>query len=205
MENLSICQQKDVCKKKRKNKKKKRTGPKQKMSSEDHDNDENEDEITRTVRMVDKMFGTSTHHHHQVQSLNSATQQEIDEQSKNNVLYVQYKNLNPQVEMKRMFGKIVNQEQQKKRRAGGGTFRSLKSVYMSNPKESWPPINRTGLFMNIVPAPDISPTKNEKNVIYFSFEHCKYMICFISSVKINLNLIYSTKLSDHSAQIFGKR
>lgn len=183
MENLSICHQKDASKKKRKNKKKKRTGPKQKMSSEDHDNDENEDEITRTVRMVDKMFGTSTHHHHQhhqVQPQNTATQQEIDAQ-RSNVLFVQYKNLNPQVEMKRMFGKIVNQEQQKKRRAGGGTFRSLKSVYMSNPKESWPPINRTGLFMNIVPAPDISPTKNEKNVIYFSFEHCEYQVRIISN------------------------
>jgi len=178
MENLSLSQQKDACKKKRKNKKKKRTGPKQKMSSEDHDNDENEDEITRTVRMVDKMFGTSTHSHHVQPQNNTATQQEIDAQ-RNNVLFILYKNLNPQVEMKRMFGKIVNQEQQKKRRAGGGTFRSLKSVYMSNPKESWPPINRTGLFMNIVPAPDISPTKNEKNVIYFSFEHCKFWIYFI--------------------------
>lgn len=179
MENLSLSQQKDACKKKRKNKKKKRTGPKQKMSSEDHDNDENEDEITRTVRMVDKMFGTSTHSHHVQPQNNTATQQEIDAQ-RNNVLFILYKNLNPQVEMKRMFGKIVNQEQQKKRRAGGGTFRSLKSVYMSNPKESWPPINRTGLFMNIVPAPDISPTKNEKNVIYFSFEHCKFRIYFIA-------------------------
>ncbi|CAG9805699.1 unnamed protein product [Chironomus riparius] len=170
MENLSISHQKDACKKKRKNKKKKRTGHKQKMSSEDQENDEHEDEITRTVRMVDKMFGTSTHSHHVQPQQNTATQQEIDEQ-RNSVLYIQYKNLNPQVEMKRMFGKIVNQEQQKKRRAGGGTFRSLKSVYMSNPKESWPQINRTGLFMNIVPAPDISPTKNEKNVIFFSFEH----------------------------------
>lgn len=167
MENLSICLQKDI-KKKRKNKKKKRTGPKQKLSSEDHDNDE--DEITRTVRMVDKMFGIAT-----TAGL-SADKEEShasNEAQRSNVLYIQYKNLNPQVEMKKMFGKIVNQEQQKKRRAGGGTFRSLKSVYMTNPKDNWPPVNRTGLFMNIVPAPDISPTKDQKNVIYFSFEHCK--------------------------------
>ena len=179
MENLSICQQKDAAKKKRKNKKKKRTGPKQKMSSEDHENDENEDEITKTVRMVDKMFGTHHSHHHAPQ--NSTTQQDIETQ-RNSVLYIQYKNLNPQVEMKRMFGKIVNQEHQKKRRTGGTNFRSLKSVYMSNPKESWPPINRTGLFMNIVPTPDISPTKNEKNIMYFSFEHCKLFLLFQKSL-----------------------
>lgn len=164
MENLSICQ-KDS-KKKRKNKKKRRAGPKV-ISSEDHDNDD--DEITRTVKLVDRMFGTSTG------CLEPSAQSEnVNTSFKRSLLSVQYKNLNPQVEIKRMFGKIVNQEQQKKRRTGG--TRTLKS-YMTNPKESWP-VNRNGIFMNLVSAPDVSPTNDKmmndhRNTLYFSFEHCK--------------------------------
>jgi hypothetical protein len=167
MENLSICQSKDV-KKKRKNKKKRRTGPRQKISSEDHENDENEDEVTSALRIVDKMFGTQSSHH-QKSSVASHTgnEQLAVERS---LLHVQHKNLNAQTELKKMFGKIVNQEQQKRRRAGASHHRNIKSVYMCNPKDTWPPVSRTGLSMNLVPTPQ---ENSEKNVIFFSFEHCK--------------------------------
>lgn len=170
MENLSSSMNVKDPKKKRKNKKKRRAGgPRQKVSSEDVDGD-NEDEITRTVKLVDQMFGTSS----QPVDYPAIDPEPIYAVPKT-LLSVQHKNLNPQNELKRMFGKVVNQEHQKKRR--GGNFRSLKSANMiSNPKDSWPPVNRNGLFMNITQPPESSPTsatRADKNLMYFSFEHCE--------------------------------
>lgn len=165
MENLSASANIKDNKKKRKNKKKRRTGPRQKVSSEDVDGD-NEDEITRTVKLVDKMFGTTSH-------VNPVFDQvEPTFAAEKTLLSVQHKNLNPQTELKRMFGKVVNQEQQKKRR--GGNFRSIKTLLMTNPKDSWPPVNRTGLYMNLLPNPETLPNSTvAKNLLYFSFEHCE--------------------------------
>lgn len=174
MENLSVSQHKDKQKKK-KNKKRRKTGPRSKMSSEDQENDiedEREDEITRTVRLVDKMFGTSTFHQQRQETSTSSHRMEADLLL--NVLSIQHKNLNPQTEIKRMFGKVVNQEQQKKRR-GIGNVRSLRVVMISNPKDNWPPITRSGLSMNLVPAPEgemsIAGNDKKKNLLYFSFDH----------------------------------
>lgn len=182
MENLSSSMNTKDIKKKRKNKKKRRAGgPRQKVSSEDVDGD-NDDEITRTVKLVDKMFGTSSSHI----GLHLNEPEPIFVAPKT-LLSVQHKNLNPQTELKRMFGKVVNQEQQKKRR-GVGNFRSIKagSSLMTNPKDSWPPVNRTGLYMNLLQSSDLSlnpgGAKVDKNLLYFSFEHCK----FVESVKKNL-------------------
>lgn len=164
MENLSASVNLKDAKKKRKNKKKRRTGAKQKVSSEDIDGD-NDDEITRTVKLVDRMFGTSSSH---VES-HPAIDPEPTILSRT-LLSVQHKNLNPQTELKRIFGKVVNQEQQKKRRIG--TFRSIKSnLLMSNPKDSWPPVTRTGISMNLIPSPETS--SGAKNLLHFTFEHCE--------------------------------
>lgn len=183
MENLSSSINTKDIKKKRKNKKKRRTGPRQKVSSEDVDGD-NDDEITRTVKLVDKMFGTSSIHagfiHHDPEPMFVAPK---------TLLSVQHKNLNPQTELKKMFGKVVNQEQQKKRR-GLGNFRSIKSgsSLMTNPKDSWPPVNRTGLYMNLLQSPDPSPTtggaKVEKNLMHFSFEHCEWIASVVFKLKL---------------------
>jgi hypothetical protein len=167
MENLSASANAKENKKKRKNKKKRRTGPKNKVSSEDVDGD-NDDEITRTVKLVDRMFGTSSSSSHAMVPQLAPEKLFIAQKT---LLSVQHKNLNPQTELKRMFGKVVNQETQKKRR-GGSNFRSLKSSnLMTNPKDSWPPVNRSGLYMNIVPNID----SGDKNLMHFSFEHCKLL------------------------------
>lgn len=159
MENLSASNN-VKSQKKRKNKKKRRTGAKQRVSSEDIDG---EDEITRTVKLVDKMFGTT-------QSTQpvavAASRSEASTPLQKNILQVFNKNLNPHNELKRMFGKVVNQEQQKKRR-GGGSFRPLKPSLMTNPKDSWPNPNRSGIFMNLSP----SSSESAKNLLFFSFEH----------------------------------
>lgn len=174
MENLSIGQQQKDMKKKKKNKKRRKTGAHyaKKMSSEDQDFENDvEDEITRTVRLVDKMFGTTStthHHHHQHES------HEMENDQTQNILSIQHKNLNPQTEVKRMFGKVVNQEQQKKRR-GVGSVRPLRSVIMITPKDNWPPITRNGLSMNLVPAPEgeitLAGNDKKKNLLYFAFDH----------------------------------
>lgn len=161
MENLSASNN-VKSQKKRKNKKKRRTGPKQRVSSEDVDG---EDEITRTVKLVDKMFGTT---HASVAYVDSRNENRSSTSTplQKNVLQVFNKNLNPQTELKRLFGKVVNQEQQKKRR--GGNFRPLKPSLMTNPKDSWPPINRSGIYMNLVQNPTDC---TNRNLLYFSFEH----------------------------------
>lgn len=165
MENLSASANAKENKKKRKNKKKRRTGPRNKVSSEDVDGD-NDDEITRTVKLVDRMFGTSTSH-----AMVSQSAPEPAFIPQKTLLSVQHKNLNPQTELKKMFGKVVNQEQQKKRR-GGSNFRSIKtSNLMTNPKDSWPPVNRSGLYMNLVPNPEAT----DKSLMHFSFEHCEFL------------------------------
>lgn len=173
MENLSASAHVKDSKKKKKNKKKRRTGPRQKVSSEDVDGD-NEDEIDRTVKLVDRMFGTTTSH-----SEAHAVDPAPNFHAQKTLLSIQHKNLNPQTELKRMFGKVVNQEQQKKRR--GGNFRTMKAALMTNPKDTWPPVNRTGLSMNLVQTPDATPTaasaKGDRNVLHFSFEHCKLAAC----------------------------
>jgi hypothetical protein len=171
MESISVSANPKDIKKKRKNKKKRRVGgPRQKVSSEDVDGD-NEDEITRTVKLVDRMFGTSSSHGEMRLVQAESVPVEVDK----SLLSIQHKNLNPQTELKRVFGKVVNQEQQKKRR--GGNFRSIKVMTMTNPKDSWPPVNRTGLYMSLSQSPVATSApaagKAEKNLLFFNFEHCK--------------------------------
>lgn len=171
MENLSASINTKDVKKKRKNKKKRRTGARQKVSSEDVDGD-NDDEITRTVKLVDKMFGSSSQKY--VESHPAIDPEPIN--LPRTLLSVQHKNLNPQTELKRIFGKVVNQELQKKRRVGN--FRSIKPNFlMTNPKDSWPPVTRTGISMNLIPSPETS-SSGSKNLLHFTFEHCKLIVIF---------------------------
>lgn len=63
------------------------------------------DEISRTVREVDKLFGQTT-----ILPIKSATPHKVT--VLHSLLTVQHKNLNPSYEMKRMFGsKVVQAEQ----------------------------------------------------------------------------------------------
>lgn len=167
--------------KKKKKKKKKRTGKyvasSARRSSED--NADAEDDFTRTVKEVDKLFAdyeksenspaianrASGHHHHHAGS-----------QGPKSLLTIQHKNLNPQYEMKRMFGSKVVADQQNKRRNNRGAPRILKSTYLVNPKDNWPPVGKSGIYMNLVQAPELpaggSPkSSKDKNVVYFAFEH----------------------------------
>uniref|UniRef100_A0A182K0P4 Transcription factor 25 n=1 Tax=Anopheles christyi TaxID=43041 RepID=A0A182K0P4_9DIPT len=183
--------------KKRKKKKKKKTGKyissSARRSSED--NADIEDDFTRTVKEVDKLFGNfprdsaDHHHHHPHHHHHHHHQDGGPGDSKvvggggavtaKSLLNVQHKNLNPQYEMKRMFGSKVVGDQQNKRRNARGASRLQKSTYLVNPKESWPPVGKSGIYMNLVQAPEQGTSTSatgpkaifDKNVIYFAFEH----------------------------------
>uniref|UniRef100_A0A182THS5 Transcription factor 25 n=1 Tax=Anopheles melas TaxID=34690 RepID=A0A182THS5_9DIPT len=192
--------------KKRKKKKKKKTGKyissSARRSSED--NADIEDDFTRTVKEVDKLFGNfprdSTadhphHHHHHHPPHHHHHHQDggggggggpgegkaggAGAVTAKSLLNVQHKNLNPQYEMKRMFGSKVVGDQQNKRRNARGASRLQKSTYLVNPKESWPPVGKSGIYMNLVQAPEPGMSTSaagpkaifDKNVIYFAFEH----------------------------------
>uniref|UniRef100_A0A182Y114 Uncharacterized protein n=1 Tax=Anopheles stephensi TaxID=30069 RepID=A0A182Y114_ANOST len=187
--------------KKRKKKKKKKTGKyissSARRSSED--NADIEDEFTRTVKEVDKLFGNFPrdsdqhhhHHHHHHPHHHQHAERVIGGDGKpvggpvvsglsaKSLLNVQHKNLNPQYEMKRMFGSKVVGDQQNKRRNARGASRLQKSTYLVNPKDSWPPVGKSGIYMNLVQVPDPTTSTSatgpkaifDKNVIYFAFEH----------------------------------
>lgn len=157
--------------KKRKKKKKKKTGKyissSARRSSED--NADAEDDFTRTV----KLFADYEKSENSPAVANRAGG---SAQIAKSLLSVQHKNLNPQYEMKRMFGSKVVADQQNKRRNNRGAPRILKSTYLVNPKDNWPPVGKSGIYMNLVQAPEQplggSGSKSvEKNAVYFAFEH----------------------------------
>ncbi|CAO1401010.1 unnamed protein product [Diamesa serratosioi] len=163
-ENFSASAAPKIDQKKKKTKKTKRrqkTGKTGKKSSED-DYNLQEDDFARTVKEVDQLFGTSSYTVQPAEKQSSSIVQKT-------LLSVQHKNLNPQTEMKKMFGKIV--QDQKKRSQRGGNFRSFKSIYLTNPKDNWPAVNKTGIYMNLVQDATTSKTNGNQNILNFAFEH----------------------------------
>ncbi|XP_053684190.1 transcription factor 25 [Sabethes cyaneus] len=167
--------------KKKKKKKKKRTGKyvasSARRSSED--NADAEDDFTKTVKEVDKLFaeryGKSENSPAAANNVSSQGGSSGTGSAKT-LLGIQHKNLNLQYEMKRMFGSKVVADQQNKRRNNRGTPRILKSTYLVNPKDNWPPVGKSGIYMNLVQAPEqptgsTSKGTSDKNIIYFAFEH----------------------------------
>lgn len=149
------------------------------------------DEMTRTVNHIDghfqdshsRMTHTATHstHHLSVRTL----------------LAIQHKHLNPSYEMKRMFGsKVIQNEQwvtfnisqtnkqksssfkpwpfchRNKRRNMRGA-RPLKATWLVMPKENWPPVTKTGIFMSLDHTNDnqAENSRKPKGVQWFVFEH----------------------------------
>ncbi|EAT35520.1 AAEL012307-PA [Aedes aegypti] len=166
------------CKKKKK-KKKKRTGKyvasSARRSSED--NADAEDDFAKTVKEVDQLFADYEKSENRTSVVNNVNGSGSSFSAGKTLLSVQHKNLNPQYEMKRMFGsKVVADQQNKRRNNNRGAPRTLKSTYLVNPKDSWPPVGKSGIYMNLVQAPEqtlggTSKGVADKNVIYFAFEH----------------------------------
>ncbi|XP_023298433.2 transcription factor 25 [Lucilia cuprina] len=89
---------------------------------------------------------------------------------------VELKNLNPQNEMRRTFGKRVVKIENKR----GRQKLTLKSTYMVTAKESWPPVTKNIITMRPMPTPDNAGTSQSSTIggidkiHWFAFEHSQY-------------------------------
>lgn len=162
-EHASAASKAHACEQMKKKKKKKKGGKHTNYRKSSEDNADIDD----LKREVDKMYGET--YHIPATSGGSVTS---NNSTVKNLLSVQNKNLNPSYEMKKMFGSRVVKAEQNKRRNPRGQ-RPIKSTWLVNPKENWPVVGKTGIFMTIAQGPEIpsSSKADDRNVIYFQFEH----------------------------------
>lgn len=140
----------------RRKKKKKRKKPGKIPNNARSSEDNIEDEVERSVREINELFGDSggVVGSHQVLETRPTA-------CRKGVLSIEHRALNPNNEFKRIFGsKIIQSEQSKRRGRGRG---HLKTTWLVSPKEHWPPIGKPGLSMSLV--------KSENGVHYFTYEH----------------------------------
>ncbi|XP_044763119.1 transcription factor 25 isoform X2 [Coccinella septempunctata] len=141
---------------KRKKKKKKKKG---KYVNTQRSSEENPDidEVERSVREVNKLLGET--YDPNVSAV--ATSQKFEKINLKGVLHVQHKHLNANNELKRIFGSRIIQTEQKRKNRGSRTY--TKAVWMSNCKENWPQVGKSGISMNLLETKD--------GVQYFAYEH----------------------------------
>ncbi|CAK9802529.1 Transcription factor 25 [Anthophora plagiata] len=147
--------------KKRKKRRKKLESSKVQEIIESKDK-EDVDEIERTVREVNKLLGEPLPSCSSESTYNS---QWNEEKSKENILLVQHKHLNPYNELKRIFGSKTVQAEQNNRRNRGRSGH-LKKTWLASPRYNWPPITKSGLSMSLDHT-----IKSTNNVQYFMYEH----------------------------------
>ncbi|XP_076245271.1 nuclear localized protein 1 isoform X2 [Calliopsis andreniformis] len=150
--------------KKKKKRLKKSEGSKAQQATEPTET-EDIDEIERTVREVNKLLGEPLP---SCSSHNTNNVQWIEQKSKEDILLVQHKHLNPYNELKRIFGSRTVQAVQKNRRNRGRTGH-LKKTCLVSPKDNWPAINESGLSMSLDHTIQSVP-----NVQYFVYEHSPF-------------------------------
>ncbi|XP_076675609.1 nuclear localized protein 1 [Andrena cerasifolii] len=147
--------------KKRKKKRKKVEASKPPPSVESKEL-EDVDEIERTVREVNRLLGEPLAGCSS-QSTNGA--QWVEQKSKEDVLLVHHKHLNPYNELKKIFGSKTIQAEQNNRRNRGRSGH-LKKTWLVSPRDTWPPINKSGLSMSLDHTVESTP-----NVQYFMYDH----------------------------------
>ncbi|XP_018308237.1 transcription factor 25 [Mycetomoellerius zeteki] len=151
--------------KRRKKKKHKKLKNERVKSQQEHDAEcnENIDEIERSIREVNKLLGEPL----PGCSTQVLEAQLVDDVSKEDILTVQRKHLNPCNELKKIFGsKTIEAEQSKKNKGRPG---NLKKTRLICPDDiPWIPIKKSGLSMSL--DPDHS-TETTENVLYFVYEH----------------------------------
>ena len=144
-------------KRKRKNKKKK---PKNIPNKSSEDN--LEDEVEKSVREVNKLLG-------EAEAPNENSEENPSRpQLVRSLLSVEPKNLNPENEMKRIFGSKVVLGEHSNRSGGhrrGQRQRAHRtSHWLVVPKPSWPQPGKTGLAMKFLES-------DRNSYQYFTFEH----------------------------------
>ncbi|PBC26233.1 ribosome quality control complex subunit TCF25 [Apis cerana] len=148
----------EVKRKKKKKKRKKFESSKAQIESKEED----VDEIERTVREVNKLLGEPLP---SCSSQNIDNLQWIEQKSKEDILLVQHKHLNPYNELKRIFGSKTVQAEQNNRR-NRGRLGHLKKTWLVSARDNWPPINKSGLSMSL---DHTIPSIN--NIQYFIYDH----------------------------------
>ncbi|XP_064640129.1 ribosome quality control complex subunit TCF25-like [Lineus longissimus] len=143
-----------VKKKKRKKKKKSKN-----MESEATDgNDQKEDEdIEAVIKEVNDMYGDIGCH-----GKTDANQEHMTTMTMRALLNVEHKHLNPDTEMRRIFGsRVVQSEQTRRNRNRNRQYH--KSTWLAHPKDTWPPMGKTGLSMRLL--------ETKQGNQFFAFEH----------------------------------
>ncbi|KAG5889570.1 hypothetical protein JTB14_018555 [Gonioctena quinquepunctata] len=143
---------------KRKKKKKKKKSGKHVNTQRSSEDNADVDEVERSVREVNRLLGENyipkANPHQNVKTEKTTYRK--------NTLSVQHKHLNPNNELKRIFGpKIIQTEHKRKNRSGGRGH--VKPTTMVNCKENYPNAGKSGLSMNYI--------ENKNGVQYFSYEH----------------------------------
>lgn len=148
---------------KRKKKKKKKKSGKHSSTQRSSEDNADIDEVERSVREVNRLLGET-----QTIKLAAPCENRSEKTIKGkDILFIQTRHLNPNNELKRIFGsKIIQTEHKRKNRSsgcGGRGSSHLRSTFMVSCKENWPPVSKCGLSMNLI------ETKN--GFQYFSYEH----------------------------------
>ncbi|XP_018368623.1 PREDICTED: transcription factor 25 [Trachymyrmex cornetzi] len=151
--------------KRKKKKKHKKLENERVKSQQEHDGEcnENIDEIERSIREVNKLLG---------EPLPGCSTQVLEAQwvndiSKEDILTVQRKHLNPHNELKRIFGsKTIEAGQSKKNKGRPGNLKKTCLIY---PEDIyWVSLKKSGLSMSL----DLDySTETTENVLYFVYEH----------------------------------
>lgn len=139
-------------KKKRKKKKKKGKEPIKILDEED--------EIDASIREVNEILG-------ELPQVNSNAVFDSDSNvtmAMKALLAVEHKNLNPDNEMRKIFGSRVVQTEQSRRR-NNQRRTAIRNTWLARPKDTWPVMGKAGLSMELLEA--------KHGVQYFTFQHSK--------------------------------
>ncbi|XP_018331893.1 transcription factor 25 [Agrilus planipennis] len=145
--------------KRRKKKKKKKSGKHSATHRSSEDNTEM-DEVERSVREVNRLLGEN----YMSGSLhNSDSRLEKNILIRKNILSIQHKHLNPNNELKRIFGSKIIQTEHKRKNRGGVGRGHLRTSWLVSPKDNWPPIGKHGLSMALL--------ETKQGIHHFTYEH----------------------------------
>ncbi|XP_071814167.1 ribosome quality control complex subunit TCF25-like isoform X2 [Apostichopus japonicus] len=146
--------------KKKKRKKKKKGGTPEENGKAIHEkessNAEQEDEVDRGIREANEILGAES-----ISMMKSSSADNLGSAEKP-LLFVEHKHLNPDNEMKKIFGSQVVKHDLRQRKRNQRHYRS---TWLTIPKPSWPSITKQGLSM------EKASSQGEYN--YFCYQHSK--------------------------------
>ncbi|XP_060534648.1 ribosome quality control complex subunit TCF25 [Cylas formicarius] len=142
---------------KKKRKKRKKKSGKHVSTHRSSEDNADMDEVERSVREVNRLLGENI-----ASSVATQSSHKQDKACKKTILSVQHKHLNPNNELKRIFGsKIIQSEHKRKNRSSSRGH--VKTTWLVTCKENWPQVGKSGLSMSLI------ETKN--SLQYFAYEH----------------------------------